>query len=193
MGQTDFEFGYNDPSNRDYRTDDPPDYQQACMGMMVCPHCSKAVFCSDTANLAPIGEQDDMIPRGNQTFGDDGNSRGRGRGKKRTGLRYLSADMLSTTHQVAEIIGARTQDDNFGKDRPQVVVVKLRLKGEFILWTLRVNNPALEELGNKFGDDETAWKDRQIELYLEEDNFDGKQWIRCEAVNTPTTTSKRGK
>lgn len=60
MGQTDFEFGYNDPSNRDYRTDDPPTYQQACMGMMVCPHCGKAVLCSDTANLAPIGEQQTM-------------------------------------------------------------------------------------------------------------------------------------
>ena len=44
MGQLDFEYGYNDP---DYNTHDPPKYDQACMGMLVCPHCAKAVICGD--------------------------------------------------------------------------------------------------------------------------------------------------
>lgn len=182
MTQTDFEFGYNDPSNRDYKTDDPPTYQQACMGMMMCPHCGKAVICSD------IGEQNNMIPRSKQ-FGDDGNTSGRR--KKGSGLRYLSADMLTTTHQLATIVAARTQPDNFKPNGPDVVVVKLKLKGEFLLWTLRSSNPSLEILGDAFGDDETAWNNKDVELFIEEDGFDGKKWIRVEPSTTQPT--KRGK
>jgi hypothetical protein len=188
MGQLDFEYGYNDP---DYKTDDPPSYSQACMGMMVCPHCGKAAMCGDVAVNPTLGEQDDMIPRGSGNSG--GGNTGRRSGKKGSGLRYLSADMLTTTHQLANIADARVQDDNFGKDRPQVVVVKLRFKGEFILWTLRSNNPSLEVLGDAFGDDETKWNGRDIELYIEEDTFDGKKWIRCDAISGVATESKRVK
>jgi hypothetical protein len=195
MGQLDFEYGYNDPKNKDYRGRDPPNYASSCMGMMVCPHCGRTIICGDTVTVHEFElpkENEDMIPRSDKQIGDDGN-RSSGRKGKRSGLRYLSADMLTNTHQMAEIVDARTQPDNFGKDRPDVVVVKLRFKGEFILWTLRVNNPALEELGNKFGDDESTWKGRQIELYIEEDNFDGKKWIRCEAVTTTQVKGNRAK
>jgi len=100
--------------------------------------------------------------------------------------------MLSTAHQLATIADARVQDDNFKPNGPQVVVVKLKFKGEFILWTLRSNNPCLEAIGDAFGDDETAWKGLDIELYIEEDSFDGKKWIRVEPV-AKTATTKRGK
>lgn len=35
----------------DYRTHDPPTYAQACMGMMVCPHCARALICGDVLTL----------------------------------------------------------------------------------------------------------------------------------------------
>jgi hypothetical protein len=184
MGQTDFNHGYNDP---DYKTTDPPTYDQACMGLMVCPHCGKSVMCGDIHNsVAPIEQGDNMIPRGNGT-----QSQPQRTGRKRSGLRYLTADMLSATHQIATVVDARVQPDNFrpGQDS---VVVKLKFKGEFILWTLRSGNPSLEVLGDAMGDDESSWKGHDIELYIEEDSFDGKKWIRSEvAPSAPTTKSKR--
>lgn len=56
MGQTDFNHGWNEVDeeswrkqleNHERKTGDHPTYAQACMGMMVCPHCGKAVMCSD--------------------------------------------------------------------------------------------------------------------------------------------------
>lgn len=63
MGQTDFDFGYNDPSNASYKTSDPPTYQNTCMGMMVCPHCGRTVICGDTVTeheFQTTGEQTNM-------------------------------------------------------------------------------------------------------------------------------------
>lgn len=188
MGQTDFEYGYNNP---DYKTDDPPSYRQACMGMMVCQHCGKAAMCGDVQS-STYEENNNMIPRGERIQDDGNTSRGGGRKRKGSGLRYLSADMLSTAHQLAEIVAARVQDDNFKPNGPQVVVVKLKFKGEFILWTLRSLNPSLEVIGDAFGDDETKWAGKDVELYIEEDSFDGKKWIRCDAVTSAPPT-KRGK
>lgn len=171
-----FNHGYNEP-------EDPPTYAGACMGLMVCPHCGRALMCGDIEQQ----ENEEMIPRGTGRISDDGNTTRRK--KKGSGLRYLSAEMLSTTHQLATIADARVQDDTFRKGQ-ECVVVKLKFKGEFILWTLREGNPNLEALGDAMGDDEQQWKGRDIELYLEVDNFDGKSWIRSEVV---ASASKRGK
>lgn len=182
MGQLDFPHGYNDP---DYKTDDPPTYEQACMGMLVCPHCGKAAICGDVTSL--LHEQgDNMIPRGNPSTGGSG---GGGRKRRGSGLRYLAAEMLTTTHQAASIVDARTQPDQF-RPGTECVVVKLKFKGEYILWTLRSGNPSLETLGDALGDDETTWKGAELELYIEEDGFDGKKWIRSEVVEQPKGKKK---
>ncbi len=164
-----------------------------CGGILFCTFCGKAVPCQNVEKRERIlypeeveneqGEQDSMIPRGNSSP-----SNGKGK-KKASGFRYLSADMLTSTHQLATIQDARMQPDNFNPNSPDVLVVKLKFKGEFILWTLRANNPSLEELGDAFGDDETKWNGKEIELFIEEDNFTGKKWIRSEAV-TETRKSK---
>jgi hypothetical protein len=183
MGQTDFEFGWNEKP--DYSTDDPPTYAQACIGMMVCPHCGRALICGD---IPPTKQENNnmTIPRSSS---NEGGSSGQRR-KKGAGLRYLTADMLSTSHQLATIADARMQDDNFKPNAPQVVVVKLKFKGEFILWTLRQSNPNLDQLIDVFGDEEAAWKGREIELYIEEDDFDGKKWIRSEPVAVSSSKKK---
>jgi hypothetical protein len=176
--QDDFNFGHNVAP-----TDDVPTYTQACMGILVCPHCGKYAICGDIEAFTTeaTGEQDNMIPRGERAQGDDNSRRGK---KKGSGLGYLTIDKLSSAHQLASIVDARVQPDNFGANKPDVVVVKLKFKGEFILWTLRSNNPCLETLGDAYGDDEKKWAGRDIELYYEEDSFDGKKWIRVEAVVT---------
>lgn len=188
MGNTDFQHGYNDP---DYRTHDPPTYQQACMGILTCPHCGKAVMCGDVNGTLPNQPEDTMIPRGQATTTTT-QQQGGTRRRKGTGLRYLSAEMLSTSHQMATITEARVQDDTF-RPGAQCVVAKLKFKGEFLLWTLRPGNPCLETIGDVFGDDERSWGNREIELYTEVDTFDGKTWIRVEPIVASSAPKKSGR
>jgi hypothetical protein len=161
VGRYDFNFGYN------IRQDDVPTYQQ-----------EPPTAANDRDGDQQLGEQDDMIPRGTPS-NDQPNQRGK---RKGSGLRYLSADMLSNTHQAATINDARVENDSFRQGT--VVTVKLKFKGEFILWTLRPGNPNLDTLGDALGDDETTWKGKDIELFIEEDSFNGKKWIRSEVVVT---------
>lgn len=216
MGRYDFNFGWNEPeaSPRDIPTYDVPPPEPvndhaACMGRVTCIVCGKFHgYCSEVheqlTDIKPDGvndhddgnvinnagipydqwEENNMIPRGNAP--QQGGNQRKG---KRTGLRYLSADMLSTTHQAATIVDARIQPDNFrpGQD---AVVVKLKFKGEFLLWTLRQGNPNLEGFGDAMGDDEQNWKNHDIELYIEEDQFDGKKWIRSEVAPTTAASTK---
>jgi hypothetical protein len=166
VGRYDFNFGYN------IRQDDVPTYEQ--------PTVAK-----DDGPGGTTEEDNTVIPRGQPQQDQGGNNRGK---RKGSGLRYLSADMLSATHQAATINDARVENDTFRQGT--VVTVKLKFKGEFILWTLRPGNPNLETLGDALGDDETTWHGHDIELYVEEDNFNGKKWIRSEVVvSSPHPTS----
>jgi hypothetical protein len=141
---------------------------------------------SDRVGAETQGEN--MIPR---SSGNSNQSRNGGT-RKGSGFRFLNADMLSSAHQLATIVDARTQPDSF-RPNQQCVVVKLRFKNEYILWTLRTGNPSLETIGDAIGEDETTWKNREIELFIEEDSFDGKKWIRCEVVSAVSSSLKKGK
>jgi hypothetical protein len=165
------------------------------MGRVTCAACGKLHgYCSEVTPVndhgsTESGENNNMIPRGSSNENTN-NQQQRGR-RKGSGLRYLSAEMLSATHQTATITDARVQPDNFRAGQ-SAVVVKLKFKGEFILWTLRQGNPNLDAMGDAMGDDESTWKGHEVELYLEEDQFDGKKWIRSEVVQV-TASSKRGR
>lgn len=181
-----------------YKSAYPADTEhKECFGLLVCPHCGDAVMCSNVHpnhvirpdDVKDEGEKNNMIPRGNSSS-NQSNQKGK---RKSSGFRFLSVDMLSSTHSLATIEEAKMQPDNFNPDNPDVLVVKLKFKGEFILWTLRANNPNLETLGDAFGDDETKWSGNEVELYIEEDNFTGKKWIRSEAVTANSIKSGKGK
>ncbi len=211
MGRYDFDFGYNvvPPTDAPTYVAPSPEPEQgvACMGRVVCERCKKLHgYCSEvneqltgvtndplyTTPGVPYGqwESSDMIPRTNTgtNTGSGSNQQGGGR-RKGSGFRYLSADMLSASHQLAVIADARVEKDTF-RQGSDAVVVKLKFKGEFLLWTLRPGNPALETLGDAMGDDEANWKDHEIELYLEEDNFNGKKWIRADIAPKGSATKK---
>jgi hypothetical protein len=165
MGRYDFDYGFNVVPAKD----DVPTYEQ--------PTVAK-----DDSDGGTTEENNTMIPRGQPQQDQQGNNRGK---RKGSGLRYLSADMLSATHQAATINDARVENDTFRQGT--VVTVKIKFKGEFLLWTLRPGNPNLETIGDALGDDETTWHGHDIELYLEEDQFNGKKWIRSEVVvSNPT-------
>lgn len=202
MGQIDFEYGYNDPKNKDYKTTDPPNYTGSCMGLMVCPHCGKAAMCGDVTLSAQTttGENDDMINRDNRNNDRQGGRAG-GRGGRRNGLAYLSTKEATHTAQPGKIIAARVEDDTF---RPgnQVVAMRIRFKGQDWLYNLRTNNPTLDGLCNAFGDDESTWAGKDVSIFNEEDDFNGKVWLRIDPSEgapmgepEPVTASKgkRGK
>jgi hypothetical protein len=173
VGQTDFDYGHNVKG-------DVPTYDQACMGMMVCPHCGKAAICGDVVSNLPTEDNNSMIPRGNNQA--SGNQRGKG---QRNGLPFLSTKDATQMRQPARIVAARVEDDTF-RPGSQVVALKLNYKGQLWLYNLRTNNPALDALVNGFGEDELTWAEKDIVIFNEEDNFNGKLWLRMEPVSQPT-------
>jgi hypothetical protein len=232
--QTEFNYGWNEPSNRDYKkaqsTGNTPDYhndysnnQFGCNGLLICDHCGKTATCGEFFRLQvllneveasvypvrpwqliteaynnnsplPIGEDDNMIPRRNENASPQGNQQSTRRGR-RSGLRYLNADMLSSAHQIATIVDAKVQPDKF-RSGEECVVVKLKFKGEYVLWTLRPSTRSdvvtpLEIIGDCLGDNEQEWKGNDIELYLEEDSFDGRKWIRVDVVPQEKAITKK--
>jgi hypothetical protein len=183
MGRFDFDYGYNVKPVQG----DVPTYELPTCVWCGLQHDGGPDKCKEAENQTE--ENNNMIPRGQPQQDQQGNNRGK---RKGSGLRYLSADMLSATHQAATINDARVENDTFRQGT--VVTVKLKFKGEFILWTLRPGNPNLETLGDALGDDETSWHGHDIEVYVEEDNFNGKKWIRSEVVvsnPTPAPPAKR--
>ena len=193
----DFDFGYNLPDARAAAgpSGSVADELTDCMGTLVCPKCGRFHgYCSEiNAQLTGTtegpqlrnGENDEMIQRGNESKGQ------RRGGRTNQGVPFLTVDKLSSDHSPATILAARLQDDNFKPNGPQVVVVKILLRSNTFLWTLRSNNPNLDALVDAFGPDESTWENRKISMYIEEDNFDGKKWIRCEAVTESAGGKKK--
>ena len=99
MGQTDFEFGYNEPGNRDYHTDDPPMYSSSCMGMMVCPHCGRSVICGDVTTNGHKFKQEN-----NNNMADLGSFKGQG-GSSR--LPWLDGEAVPEKGATLKIDAAR--------------------------------------------------------------------------------------
>jgi len=97
MGRdTEFNFGAN--AEPDYAAHDPPTYVQACMGMLVCPHCGAAAICGDVA--AALGSK--MLPATSdpaQPEGDTHMDLASHRPKDRKGGgKYTRRDFLKASH-----------------------------------------------------------------------------------------------
>ena len=174
MGDISFNFGANVPDRKD---DD-------CFGMLVCPHCGKSVICQDVPTNQTVATEENMIPRNTNTSGGGG---GRG-GKRRSGFPFLATDKCSTDHEPGVIIGARVEDDSFRKG-DQVVALKLRYKSQLWLYNLRPSNPVMDTLANAFGDDEAQWVNKKVVIYNEEDDFNGKLWLRIDPAEDDPGTS----
>jgi len=177
MAQTDFDYGWN------VAQDDVPTYDQSCMGMMVCPHCGKAAMCGDVAKL--IGEN--MIPRTTPN-----NPRQSGGKRKPNGLPFLSKEHANHAKQPGKVVAARLEDDNFRKGE-QVVTLKVEFREQHYLYNLRTNNPTLDSLIEAWGDDETTWNNKPVVIFNEEDDFNGKTWLRIEPSDDTTETGKTRK
>jgi len=128
-----------------------------------------------------------MIQRG----GSQQSQNGRNQGRKRTnaGVPFLTVEKLTFDKQAAKILAAQVRPDNFRQGQTSVVV-KILLRSNTFLWTLREGNPNLDILCDAMGEDESQWNGREIFLFVEEDDFDGKKWIRSEVASTVGRSKK---
>jgi hypothetical protein len=185
--QTDFEYGYNLPES-DYSTNDPPTYARECFGLLVCPHCGRSIMCND---ISPKG--DEMIPRGNsqQQQSQQANNQNR----RTNGFPWMKPEMLTTDKQPGLICAARMEDDNFRKGQ-KMLLCKVEYQRQYYRFSLRMNNPVLDQLCSSFGDDETRWNNLPVFIFKEVDAHDGREWIRIEAraeepTSVPVVASRR--
>jgi hypothetical protein len=110
------------------------------------------------------------------------------RGKKpRTGLPFLTFEMLTTTPKDATIVDVKYDESNqFGPS----VILKVILDRKTILWTVRIkNNPNYELLTEQFGHDEESFKDKKIQLHMEKDTF-SEQFFPRVSFPTPEMTKR---
>jgi len=129
-----------------------------------------------------------MIPR--STAGQQQSSQPAARGQAtRPGLPYLNMKNMYDYLELdvkypARIIECRVNSQTSGTQSP--VILKLAIKGKTVLWGLKTNNPSLEILTELLGDDENNWADKQVQMWLHEDKFDGRVWITVGALEKET-------
>jgi hypothetical protein len=161
MVKLDVEYGFN-------VEDDTPTYVQACMGLLVCPHCSKAVMCGDIQpNKVVITEENKMLPSGDSQQQQSNQKRGRG---QQQGLPRLDNSMLSRQPKEAKILMVKQVEGQYGLQ----VALKLAFEGQATMWYVKADrkkNPNYGLLLDKFGPDENDWVGQVILLKLEQDDF----------------------
>jgi hypothetical protein len=116
---------------------------------------------------------------------------GSGTGKRaRTGIPFLTFEMLSTTPKNADIVDVKYDEANrFGPS----VVLKLKLEGKATLWTVRIkDNPNYVILTEAFGHDEQDFKGKKIQLFMEKDNFSEQFFPRVAIADNAKRSAARG-
>ena len=129
-------------------------------------------------------EKENMLPpAGGTTSGGAGAGR-----RPRTGIPFLTFDMLSTSTKEAKILDIKVETENrFGPS----VVLKLALEGKMVLWTVRIkNNPNYSLLTEHFGHDENEFVGQKILLAMEKDDFSEQYFPR---VSFPTNNEPEAK
>lgn len=115
--------------------------------------------------------------------------------KKRDGFPFLKKEThLSSVKKLFKVLDVREQPDNF-KPEEELVMVKIALEGQTLLWPLRYTNPNLATLQEAWGLNEEDWKGKGGSLFIELQEFDGTGQIRVEPDITKeeniTTTRRR--
>lgn len=111
--------------------------------------------------------------------------------RRQNGLPYIKVENLSTDKAIARVLDVRIAEPapegsrNFSDIR-----IKIACKGATWLYGLKLNNPELKKLQDAFSLDENNWPGKEFYLYVEEDEFDGKLYMR---VDTNVTTGKAAK
>lgn len=153
MGQLDFEYGYN---TADYGTSDPPTYQQACMGMMVCPYCGKAAICGNVEDRFKPPQGDQPVDM-SQHYDKDAKSGG-GKYKRRP---FLKAKDIPKTGTQAKILDFR--------EAPAAMeysdfLMDLKVGSKEFTWGLKSKSVTMNMIIDALGKRTEKWIGKTIKL-----------------------------
>ncbi len=114
-------------------------------------------------------------------------------GSQKSGIPYINVTELTSDKAKARVIDVRLTEQVEGRQNFSDIRLKIAIKGMTRLYGLKTTNPEYEKLLSAFGQDETTWPGREFYMYAEQDEFDGKLWIRVSAnVRTEVSTGKKG-
>lgn len=175
---SDHDFGDDtdfNPPPENYKTDDPPTYK--CRAEVKCPSCGKNHGdCDIITDRMKAEEDDEVINRGNRS-NDQQPQQGNGRRRQRNGLPFLSPRECSTNPQPATVVVASVGPHAFRRGEEQVNM-RIRFKGKDYTFGLRENNPNLDTLCDAWGEDETQWAGKEMEVYNHEDPATGTVFVQ---------------
>jgi hypothetical protein len=158
-----------------------------CLGRVRCSHCGKIYgTCAEIEyNLTTGANMTIPTSSGGSTQG--GQSRG-----KQQGLQYARWDSpwLSFDKKEARVIDVKVNIPVEGKQQFSDVVMKFACDGVPRLWGFKAGTPELEKLTAAWGSNENDWPEKKFFIYLEEDMFDGKRYVRAEPI---MAEKKKGK
>jgi hypothetical protein len=123
-------------------------------------------------------KENTMIP--SSTTGQQANTSRRGNQQAvRSGLPYLNQTNMGDYLELNVKYPAKIIDCRVNTSAPSPVTLKLAIKGKTCLWGLKTNNPSLAILTDLFGNDENNWAGQNFQMWLHEDEFDGRIWPTC--------------
>lgn len=156
--------------------------ESLCCGSVKCVRCGRNYGCCSEVEYNLTEEDETMIPRGTNSRQQQS---GGGGTKRQQGYDYARYDSpwLTYDEQTAKIQEVKINPQVEGRQNYSDVVVKFTVGGKPHLLGLRVGNPELDKLTDAFGDNENQWVGREFAIYLEEDVFDGKKWVRVRPLN----------
>ena len=93
----------------------------------------------------------------------------------RGGIPYLKTENVNFDKRTAKILATKLGQDQKGS---ATVILKIAYAGNTYLWTLRMSNPNLVILCERFGNDEEKWVGESFMLALETDEFTNISWPR---------------
>lgn len=112
-----------------------------------------------------------------------GGSQG-GNRQPRSGYTYITEADLSHDKQIAKVLAVKENDTvvKEGQRKFSDVIVKVSFKGAIRLFGMRYDNPNWEILKKAFTADENAWPDREFYLFIETEEFTGRNFPRVEPI-----------
>lgn len=116
-----------------------------------------------------------MLPAA--TSQDNGTRNGRG-GSQRAGLPYLKAENLTFEKKPAKVLAVKINEA--GKNKFSDVVLKVMYSGALYLFGLKISNPNYAILLDCWGPNDKTWIDKEFLVFLEQDEFDNRNWVRIE-------------
>lgn len=100
---------------------------------------------------------------------------------------FLTVEHLTKQPKEAKVLSVRAMTKEWNGRASQVVSYKLAMDGHTFMWDLKLANPNLKILQDKFGLDENDHVGQKILLFLEQDEHTEQYWPR---VDFPSGTQK---